>query len=85
MIKKDNVITCLTNIGCIVDENTDDLKEVIEDSIMYVSFIVELEEMFDIEIPDDYLFLGAMSSISSICDMLNEIIGMKVVLCHQEL
>ena len=54
---KEGIVVCLDNIGVIVNDLNlrDDLNKFLPDSISYISFIVELEQYFDIEIPDEYL------------------------------
>ena len=65
---KEGIIVCLNNIGVIVDDL--DLEEKVEDhltdSVSYVSFIVELEQYFDIEIPDEYLGSQSIQSFRDI-------------------
>jgi acyl carrier protein len=35
--------------------------------------LVELEQMFDIEIPDDYLMQGRLETYQDICNMIEEL------------
>lgn len=74
---KEGIIVCLNNIGVIIDDL--DLEEKVEnhltDSISYVSFIVELEQYFNIEIPDEYLgnqSIQSFKDIEVIIEMLVE-------------
>lgn len=77
MNNKKGIIKCLNNIGVIVEDIS--LEEKIEshliDSISYVSFIVELEQYFDIEIPEEYLgnqSIQNFNDIEVIIEMLVE-------------
>ncbi|MCL1884679.1 MAG: hypothetical protein FWF81_13130 [Defluviitaleaceae bacterium] len=51
------MIECFNNLGIIIDEYADnfDIGDFISDSLAFVSFIIELENLFSIEIPDEYL------------------------------
>lgn len=68
------IIKCMHNLGIIVDDENDNfmLENYIEDSIAYISFIVELEQTFNIEIPDEYLVAGAMTTLADVCNMISE-------------
>lgn len=51
---KDNIariINCIEQVGAIINED----EILIEDSIQFVTLIVELENEFEISIPDEYL------------------------------
>ena len=53
-------IECFDNIGIItegvVGEN-DKLIDLIEDSLSFITFIVEVEQIFDVELDSDFLIL----------------------------
>ena len=55
----------------------DDLCDIGLDSIVFISVIVAIEETFDIEIPDEYLLLTEMNTISKMIDVIT------LVLDHQ--
>lgn len=60
MIKEcnyENIKKAAANIGVFIDESDLNglVSEYISDSIMYVGFMVELENIFEISIPDEYL------------------------------
>lgn len=42
------------------------LKELLEDSLMFISFVIELENLCDIEIPDEYLIIDNMPDIPAV-------------------
>lgn len=70
------IISCLKNIGIYVDdeENLDiDINDYIEDSITFITFVVELEREFNIEIPDDYLIPTQLNTISNILNLIKEL------------
>lgn len=50
--------TALENAGVYVQENDFSMKltirDLIEDSLSFISFFVEIESLFDIEIPDEF-------------------------------
>ena len=76
MIYKNQIIKCLNNIGIFL-ENDDELmnlNEFIEDSLAFIMFIVEIEQTFEIEIPDEYLSMDAISSIDAVNNMIENLI-----------
>lgn len=70
------IIQCFINLGIMMDEDIEEnpsLSEYLESSLVFVSFIVELEQFFQIEIPDDYLVEGRLSSFADVEIMLEEL------------
>lgn len=69
---KKGIIICLNNIGVIVDNlNLEDrVENHLIDSISYISFIVELEQYFDIEIPDEYLGSQSIQSFRDVEEII---------------
>ena len=75
---KENILTCLSNIGIytgdmnIRDESFSNtqLDEYIVDSLLFISFIVELEQIFDIEIEDEYLLPEKFQNINDIINLI---------------
>ena len=56
MNTREKLLQCFSNIGVFVDPKENSLPpDVIKDSLLFVSMIVEMEQEFDIEIPDEYL------------------------------
>ena len=47
-----------------------DLRDYIFDSIQFISFIVEIEKIFYIEIPDEYLLYDSISSLYSFAKII---------------
>lgn len=50
-----------------------DLSLYIEDSIQFITFIVELEKAFDIEIPDEALDFDKFRYLNYICIIIEEL------------
>ena len=69
---KNKMINILRQNGIIVFEE----NEVIEmNSLMFISLIVNIEEEFEIEVPDDYLNLNQLNCLS---DFVKLIISIKI-------
>ena len=64
---------CFNNIGIIIDNLGEEslIEDYLEDSMSYISFIVEIEQEFDIEVPDEYLLPDRLKTICDILDMIN--------------
>ena len=52
----------------------DDLSAIGLDSITFIRVIVALEEAFDVEIPDEYLLLTEMNTVSKMKDVLSALL-----------
>ena len=63
---------CLDNIGILSDDLNEDssLLDILEESIMFITFIVELEEHFGIAISDEYLMPERLRKISDVIQMI---------------
>jgi len=74
---RDRIVGCMKNIGLTVesDEPDFDVNEYIKDSITFITFIVELETEFDIEIPDEYLMPARLNTISNITKIFEKLIN----------
>lgn len=75
---EEKIIEAFNNIGIFIDideANDISIEEILEDSLMFISFIVELEQIFSIEIPDDFLLPERISSFESIKNMILEIMS----------
>lgn len=73
---KEKLIQSLSLIGIIVDyDGKEDinLSEYIEDSIIFVQFIVEVEDQLGINIPDYLLSLDLLESLNGFAEMISEI------------
>ena len=80
-----SLFSALINIGIDIsnlmntnDINTDfdiDLREYITDSILFISFVVELENRLSISIPDNLLRIEVLASSNGLVNMLDTIIS----------
>ena len=68
----EKIKSSLTKIGVIADEINEqtNLLDLIEDSIMFVQFIIELEQEFGIDVPDKYLSMEVLNSLTGIEEMI---------------
>lgn len=72
------VLEQLQKIGIILDGSNDvNLNEYIEDSLQYISFVVLLEQCFDITFPDEELLLNSFSSLYGIVTLVESLIENK--------
>ena len=77
------ILESLCNVGAYIDDNliekdTDlDISEFISDSLMFVSFIVELEERLDIEFPDELLSIEALTSLNGFISLVDEMFSTR--------
>jgi len=75
LLIRDNIIQALAKVFIFVDstENEDvDLETYIEDSIQFMSFIVELEQIFNIEFPPELLLFDNFKTINNISLIIEE-------------
>jgi acyl carrier protein len=71
---EEKIIHCFKNLGVIVDGHDNFLiGDYIEDSLTYTSFLVELEQMFVIDIPDEYLAQGRLETFEDIKNMVESL------------
>ncbi len=66
---------CLHSIGVIFEEDKENflLSDVVEDSLMFVTLITEIEQEFEIEIPDEYIVPGRLASFKDLVEMVEEL------------
>ncbi len=76
MTTREKVIECLSNVGVLINSNTDDvnINDYDLDSITFISFIVEIEKEFEIEIPDGYLYVNILQSLNGFVNLVDELI-----------
>lgn len=55
-------------------QREEDLSTLGMDSITFIRVVVALEEKFDIEIPDEYLLLTEMNTISKMTDVISAVL-----------
>lgn len=56
------------------DDYEKNLVELGVDSVAFIHVIVEMEDKFDIEIPDEYLVPGVMDTISNMAKIIQHLI-----------
>lgn len=67
---------CLTNVGVEeVDDMSGDLSDYLVDSLVFISFIIELEESFEIEFNDDIFSDDNFRTIDDLCDVIKSYIN----------
>lgn len=71
----EKAITCLNSVGVELTYNDEDfeLNELEMDSIQFISFIVELENCFSIEFPDELLVAENMTSFYALINIIDEL------------
>ena len=66
------IINCnMENTELSAEQIEEDLSILGMDSIAFIHIVVALEEEFDIEIPDEYLLLTEMNTISKIAEVIS--------------
>lgn len=75
------LIETLEEVGIVIDLSSCsedfDLREYIEDSLVFISTIVHIEESFDIEIPDELLSYDALVSFHAFVNTITELVEQK--------
>ena len=71
------LISCLNDVGIQVDDTQDDidLREYNLDSFTFLTFIVAVEEKYDVMIPDEYLRYDNIKSLKGFETMLRELVS----------
>ena len=64
----------LENTEITSEQIDEDLSALGMDSITFIRVIVVLEEAFDIEIPDEYLLLTEMNTISKMTNVISAVL-----------
>lgn len=72
---REKIVFELQKLGIFVDETDDfNLREYIDDSLIFISFMVQVEETFDISFDDEDLIYGSLASINAFCNIVKEIV-----------
>lgn len=76
---REEILSCFSNLGIIIDdaETNFTLAEYLVDSVAFISFLVELEQKFDIEISDEYLIQGRIENFEDIVNIVEDLISVK--------
>ena len=64
----------LENTEITFEQTEDDLSALGMDSIVFNRVVVALEEAFDIEIPDEYLLITEMNTLSKMTDVISTVL-----------
>ena len=64
----------LENTEITFEQTEDDLSALGMDSIVFIRVVVALEEAFDIEIPDEYLLITEMNTLSKMTDVISTVL-----------
>ena len=64
------VIECLDNVGISISDDESILTDYLEDSVVFVSFVIELEEMFQFEFETDTFSDDTFSTIESLIEYI---------------
>ena len=76
---KSAIIEELENLGIIIDASEEDidLLSMEIDSITFITFIVALEERFEIQFPDEYLTMEVMNSLNGFSNLIYTLLSKK--------
>jgi acyl carrier protein len=66
----------MVEIGIIIEASLEGrfIDEDIDDSLTYISFIVEIEEEFNISIPDEYLQADIIETYDDVAEMIQQLL-----------
>ena len=73
------VLNCFEQAGIVLEPSQEDydLTEYIESSAQFISSLVTIEDVLDIEIPDAFLAVENIRSFHSFCELLYDLIHEK--------
>ena len=80
MNTKQEIKNIMEEIGLDVSDigNDDiDLSEYIVDSLMFINFVVELENKFNVDLPDEYLDVDVLKSFNALSTLIEELLKEK--------
>lgn len=70
----EKVVLELQKLGIILDNIEDvNLNDYMDDSLQFISFIVQVEQAFDIVFPNEELLLNSLYSLDGFCELIKEI------------
>lgn len=69
---KQGILQAFTNKGLMIDDDEVDIREYIPDSITFVTLIIEIETILDIEFPNELLTYERIGTIDSLSEALVE-------------
>lgn len=73
---RNKIIECLNRVGILVDSKLTDINinDYGVDSISFISFIVEVEKEFNIQIPDGYLYVDILQSLNGFANLVEQLV-----------
>lgn len=77
---RNSILNFFEENGVCIDVDTMgdvDLREYLLDSMQYIYFLVELERILDMELPDEVLFYDNLSSLIGFSNRIEAFIGEK--------
>lgn len=75
---QEKIIKILEDMGILVIKNQEEdinLQDYITDSLQFITFIIELEKAFDIEMPDELLLYENIRSLDGLTSLIEEILN----------
>lgn len=69
---KDGILQAFTNKGLVIDDEEIELKDYIPDSLTFVTLIIEIETILDMEFPNELLTFERLGTINSLTEALYE-------------
>ncbi|MDR1326557.1 MAG: hypothetical protein LBK00_11025 [Treponema sp.] len=78
---REKVIGCLNDLGIFADRSENFLlNDYVQDSMAYMMFLVGLEQVFDVAVPDEYLssIIGPEQALDDLCTMIETLVGVQV-------
>ncbi len=80
LVIRKNIIQVLSRVYIFIDDTVEgdiDLETYIEDSIHFMSFVVELEQHFHIEFPPELLSFENFKTINGLVLIIEELLMLK--------
>lgn len=76
---RNRIIECLDRVGILVEAEEDDVNvnDYGVDSISFISFIVEVEKEFNVEIPDGYLYVDVLQSLNGFVHLVEQLVEQR--------
>lgn len=62
------------SVDIVIEQEDYDLSQLGMDSIAFICVVVALEEAFEIQIPDEYLLITKMNTISKMADVISAVL-----------
>lgn len=74
---KEKIISALEESGVLIDGSIEEanINQYFDDSIQFMTFLVNLENIFEIEFPNELLVFENFDNINNICEMIQELKG----------